>query len=311
MHRAAADQMALMFSNCHPALILGLTATYDRLDGKEKLVLDRYCPVCDTITIEEALANNWLSPYREYKVLIDVDLTEYNKANKEFIQHFAFFNYDFKLAMDCLTNIFAQQKVAKMYNCELKEVKAHVYAWYRALSFRKSFVANHPKKLEIAKKIIEARKNKKIITFNTSIEQCNSYGFGYVVHSKQTKKKNAEILEEFSHCNSGVIHNSKLLIEGLDFPGLSVGIITGFNSSKTNKRQEIGRTIRFEPGKTAEIFILVLHNTVEEQWYKKATEDLSYIEISEDELDKVLNNEEIKNKKEVIQTKTNNNLLRF
>ena len=34
-------------------LILGLTATYERLDGREKEVLDLYCPVCDTITLEE------------------------------------------------------------------------------------------------------------------------------------------------------------------------------------------------------------------------------------------------------------------
>lgn len=239
LHKANSLIFRELFNQCHPSLILGLTATYERLDGFEKEVVDHYCPVCDTITVKEATENGWLSPYKEYKVLLNVDLTEYNKANKEFIQHFSFFDFDFNLALSCVTNIFAQQKVAKMMNCQLKEVKAHAFAWNRALHFRKEFIANHPKKIEIAKKIIEARSDKKIITFNTSIEQCEKYGFGYIVHSKQSKKKNADILEEFSHCTSGVIHSSKLLIEGLDCPGLSVAIITGFNSSKTSKVQEV------------------------------------------------------------------------
>lgn len=310
LHRSNSLTFRQLFNNCTPKLILGLTATYERLDGFEKQVVDQYCPICDTITVEEATANGWLSPYKEYKVFIDVDLTEYNKANSEFMNHFSFFNFDFNTAMKAVTSIWEQQKIAKQMNCQLSEVKAHAYAWKRALQFRKNFVANHPKKIEIAKKIINARKDKKIITFNTSIDQCNAYGFGYVVHSKQSKKKNEEILKEFSHCSSGVIHSSKLLIEGLDCPGLSVGIITGFTSSKTSRIQEIGRVIRKEEGKSAEVFTLVLRNTVEQQWYRKSSEEMNFIEIDEYELDKVLNNEPL-NKQEKIQDKVNNKLLRI
>ena len=311
LHRSNSLTFRQLFKNCNPALILGLTATYERLDGFEKQVVDHYCPVCDTITVEEATKNGWLAPYKEYKVFIDVDLTEYNQANLEFMNHFSFFNYDFNTAMLAVTSVWEQQKLAKQMNCKLNEVKAHAFAWKRALQFRKNFVANHPKKIEIAKKIIEARKDKKIITFNTSIEQCNAYGFGYVVHSKQSKKKNEEILKEFSHCNSGCIHSSKLLIEGLDCPGLSVGIITGFTSSKTSKVQSLGRTIRFEEGKEAEIFTLVIKGTVEEQWYKKASEEMNFIEIDEKELDRILNNEDLINKQEKIQERVHNDLLRI
>lgn len=238
-HKTCAEQMSQIFQNCNPSLILGLTATYERLDGKEKEVLDKYCPVCDTIGIKEATQNGWLAPYREYKVYLDVDLTEYNKLNQEFLHHFAFFNFLFDDAMKCATNVFCQQKYAKQMGCELKEVKAHAFSFVRALKARKQFVANHPKKLEIAKKIIEARKDKKIITFNSSIEQCHAYGDGYIISSKQTKKQNKAILDEFSKCKTGVIHSSKMLIEGLDCPGLSVAIITGYTSSKTAKTQEV------------------------------------------------------------------------
>lgn len=310
-HKYNSDWFSQIFINCSPNLILGLTATYERLDGKEKEVMDKYCPVCDTITVEEATKNGWLSPYKEYKVLLDVDLTEYNKANVEFLQHFAFFNYDFNLAMNCVVNFWRQQILAKQVNCSLQEVKAHAFAWNRALKFRKSFVANHPKKIEIAKKILEARPNAKAITFNSSIKQCEAFKMGYVVHSGKGKKKNQMTLDEFSKCGAGsVIHSSKMLIEGLDCPGLNLAIILGFNSSKTSKIQEVGRCIRKEPGKQAEIFTLVIKGTVEENWYRKSMEGLSYIEIDESELDTILKNENLDNKLQIKQEITNN-LFRF
>ena len=81
--------------------ILGLTATWNRLDGKEVL-LEPYMQICDIITIQDAINNNWLSPYRNYKVLINVDLTEYYQYDQKFHQLFSIFDNDFKLAMELI-----------------------------------------------------------------------------------------------------------------------------------------------------------------------------------------------------------------
>jgi hypothetical protein len=43
---------------------------------------------------------------------------------------------------------------------------------------RKEFIYNHPKKMEIAKKIINARADRKGITFSSTINQAESFGFG-------------------------------------------------------------------------------------------------------------------------------------
>ena len=77
-HRYVADQMAKVFQCVNYKNILCLTGTLERLDGKEKLI-EFYAPVCDRITIEEAEANGWVAPHREYLVLLDVDLTDYNQ----------------------------------------------------------------------------------------------------------------------------------------------------------------------------------------------------------------------------------------
>lgn len=311
-HHINAEGMSNVFKNCDPAFILGLTATYERLDGREKIILDKYAPVFDEVTIQESIENEWVAPYIEYKVLLDVDLTEYNKVNQDFIKYFNFFMYDWNLAMECVTNIFKQQQFAKHMNCSVKDVKACAYGFNRALQFRKNFIANHSKKLEIAEKIIESRSEAKIITFNSSIKQCQAYKSGYILHSKQKKVENKAILEEFSHCKNGVLHTSKMADEGLDIQGLNVAIITGFTSSKISARQRIGRVIRKEPEKTAEIFTLVLKGTVEEQWFRKSKEDLDYIEINENELDTVLKRKNLKNKQKIKQEKTNiSDIFRF
>lgn len=311
VHRINAITSRKVFTLCSPSFILGLTATYERLDHKEKEVVDFYCPVCDTVTVEECLENNWLSEYKEYKVLLEVDLSEYKEMNKLFMQTFAFFDYDFNLAMSLVTNYFKQAQFAKSRNVTLQEVKANVYSFLKAVKYRKMFIANHPYKLEIAKKIIEARKDKKIITFNSSIKQCESYKMGYVVHSGNTKKKNRMTLEEFAKCDTAVIHSAAQLKEGLDVPGLQVAIVTGFNSSQIEKKQMNGRVIRYEPGKQAEIFTLVLKGTVEEKWFQKSTEDMNYIELNEEELMEVLENKPLLNKTSNKQDKLKNDLLRI
>ena len=74
-------------------------------------------------------------------------------------------------------------------------------------------------------------------------------------------------IEEFSAEKTGILHTIKKADEGLDVPGLSVAIILGLDSSKIRKTQRIGRVARKEGDKKAEIFTLVLDQTVETEWF--------------------------------------------
>lgn len=56
IHTAPTATYASIFTTVSYNMILGLTATMERLDGKEVLI-KQYAPVCDTITFEEAEAN--------------------------------------------------------------------------------------------------------------------------------------------------------------------------------------------------------------------------------------------------------------
>ena len=304
VHSAASEVFSHIFSCVKYKYILCLTATLERLDGKEELI-KKYAPVCDTITFEEAIRNGWLSPVKEYKVLVDVDLTEYREHHAEFLKHFAIFNFDFSVAMNCATGRYSkyQQLCYAKTLCHyqpsdpryrrtldelVQQVRASAYSWMRAMQARKQFVNKHPKKIELARKILDARPNAKAITFSSTIAEAEKIGRGFVYHSGQTKKKRGMTMEEFKTCSKGVLNSSKAIDVGLDVPDVNLAIILSGSSSNIQKVQRKGRAARYVPGKTSEVFSLVIKGTNDEKWFNSASKGTKYITISEEELDIVL-----------------------
>ena len=303
-HRYASSLFSKIFEVVKYKYILGLTATFERLDGKEAIIA-KYCPVIDRISTEEALFNGWISKYKEYAVLIDVDdINVYNEYNKEFYENFEFFRYDFGLVMSCigpkglngrlrLRDQMCPRGTKEQKSEVLKSIIIHSAGFMRALQARKKFINNHPKKVEIARKIIEARSDKKIITFSNNVKMAESIGVGYVYTGKISKKKGRATLEEFSEMPAPAVINSVAkLTEGADLKGLSVAIHLGIDSSKTKAIQKRGRVIRMEKDKVAENFILVIRGTAEESWLKNAY-GTDIMKLNETELDQVLAGEEI------------------
>lgn len=306
IHRFFADQMKQVFECVQYKLILGLTATIERLDGKHEL-MNNYCPIIDRVTLLECQLNGWISQFKEYLVLLDVDdLNVYKEYNKEFIKYFEFFNFDWDLVMSLLgKDGFINRARLRDKMCPngteeqrkkvFQQITVNSMGFMRVLQKRKAFINNHPKKVEVARKIIESRPNSKIITFSNNIKMAESIGIGYVYTSKDTKKKGRMTIEEFSKLPNGVLNSSQKANEGLDIPGLSVAIMLGIDSSKIKAIQRLGRVVRAEgKDKQAEIFNLIIADTVESEWLKKSHPDENYITIDEDGLNDVLEGKEPK-----------------
>lgn len=304
VHRYASDVFSLVFKQVGYKYILGLTATFERLDGKE-ILLQKYAPVIDKITLEDSLLNGWVSPYIEYEVLIDVDdIAQYEEMNREFTEHFEFFNYDFNLAMEMVgkdgwknrqalrDRMCPQEASASVRKQMLSNITYHAMGFMRVIQSRKKFINEHPKKIELARKIIEARKDKKIVTFSKKVDVAEQIGYGEVYTGKTSKKRSATILEDFKNKKVGVLNSCEKINEGLDVGGLSVAIILGLDSAKLKAVQRVGRVIRYEPGKQAEIFNLIINNTVETKWFSTAHPDGNFKVIDEQGLDKVLRGED-------------------
>lgn len=231
IHRMAADTFKEVFNRVKYKLVMGLTATLERVDGKHEII-NQFCPAVDEITIMEAIANGWVSEYKEYKVYLDVDLSKYIAYNKEFTEHFGFFNFNWDLAMSMTGPNGYKARIAyrdQLYSGDDKERKSHVLktimihsaGLMRTMQSRKSFINNHPKKLEIARKIINARAGKKIITFSNSVKNAEALydtapdkSKEYTYSAKSSKKKSRTTIEEFSVKEDGVLHTIQKANEG-------------------------------------------------------------------------------------------------
>jgi superfamily II DNA or RNA helicase len=170
----------------------------------------------------------------------------------------------------------------------LKSITYHATGFMRAIQARKKFVYEHPEKLRLAEEIIKYRMDKKIVTFCANTKVAESFSIGKVYTGKDSKKKNRTTLEEFSTKQSGVLHTCKLMEAGADIAGLSVGIMLGVNSSEIKSQQCRGRVVRKEGTKYSEMFTLVLENTVECEWYRKAHPKGNYVTIDVENLIKLL-----------------------
>lgn len=287
VHLYMAETFSQVFLKVKYKHILCLTGTIERLDGKQVL-LQEYAPICDTVTLDDATKNGWVAEFKQFKVFLDVDLDEYKKHHAQFLHHFSYFNFSFETAMACVTNVGSRINYATQLKDEVKNVMLHAMGFIRALKARKSFIYDHPKKIEIVNKIIHARENAKIITFTKSVAHAKQICCGDIYHGSLSKKKKDKVMADFNDAESGVMNSCKALDVGADVKGVNTIIIISGDSSSITKRQRIGRGIRKEEDKIAEIWQLVIKGTVEEEWYRKSSTGLKGTTINEEQLDELL-----------------------
>ncbi len=291
VHIAAAEQMVRVFQRVKYSFILCLTGTMERLDMRH-ILIEKFAPICDRVTIEEAEQNGWVSPHKEYLVLLKVDLSEYNEWTRKFNSYFSYMDYDFALGMKLATDPIYRNQWSKKMGLDSKKTAAIAMDWMRMMKKRKDFVMNHPKKIEVARKILLARQDKKAITFSATIKTAEEIGIGKTIHSQKKAKENKEIIDWFNEQDTGVLNTSKSADQGLDLKGINLEVILHTDSSKIRKVQRVGRSIRYEQGKTTEIFTLVIAGTQEMKWFSNSKSS-KVITINEDQLDKVLAGENI------------------
>ena len=192
----------------------------------------------------------------------------------------------------------------------LQNINYHSAGFMRTLTKRKAFINNHPKKIEIAKKIMEARPNAKMITFSNNVKMAESLDNKQFVYTgKLSKTKGRVMMEDFVSGKINRLHSCAKLNEGLNVPDISVAIILGIDSSEIKAVQRRGRAIRrTNDSKQAEIFNIIIRETQEEKWFQTShKKDQSYITIDEKGLEKVLEGEQ----PEIYKKKTTEFMFRF
>jgi superfamily II DNA or RNA helicase len=267
-HRYAAENFKKVFELVDYKYILGLTATLEREDGLHELILD-YLNVIDEVTVDDALDNNWISPYIVYNVAVPLpadEQTDYNKSNNAFKHYAAKLGYGGQAFKNAQAFLRSSDKA--------KQGQAGAY--YNAMRKRKNICLNNSAKIDAVDKIIKSvgKRNGLIFSATTEFAELLQDKLGDICmtfHSKITKKIQKDIVARFKDKRTKVRYLStvKALNEGFNVPDCSLAIIAGSNSTKRTFIQQLGRVVRMQPDKKAVIVNLYSPETQDEVWMRK------------------------------------------
>jgi superfamily II DNA or RNA helicase len=279
IHRYAAESFRNIFSVVTCEYILGLTATLEREDGFHEIILE-YLKVFDQISVDEALDNGWIAPYKVYNipvVLSNDDQIEYNKANNAF-KHFAA-----KLGHGA--NAF--KNATSYLKSSDKALQGQAGAYYNSLRKRKSICQNNSNKIMATKKIIDLFSDRNGLIFSATTEFAESLqdtlgDICMTFHSKIKRKDQELIVKRFKDKRTKVrfLSSVQALNEGFNVPDCSLAIIAGSTSTKRTFIQQLGRVVRKTPDKEAVIINLYTPGTQEEVWMKKRLEGINKDRVS-------------------------------
>jgi len=288
IHRYGANTFKEIFQKASYKGILGLTATLEREDGLHQEIL-KYLPVIDKITINEALENGWVSPYKVYNVAVNFTPEErlvYNKADNSF-KHFA---------AQLGRGARAFQTAQEWIKSGDKQKQGIAGAYYNSMRTRKKICLSNKNKINAVNSIIDLFPNSNGLIFSATTEFADSLqeklgGIAMTFHSKLTKKQQLYVLKRFKDKRTKVrfLSSVQALNEGFNVPECSIGIIAGSNSTKRTMTQQLGRLIRLQPDKHATVINLYTPFTQEQVWVNKRMEDINPDLITNCSLDEFIN----------------------
>ena len=138
--------------------------------------------------------------------------------------------------------------------------------WLRHGSNRKKFLADC--KTQILSELCNKLKDRRFICFCGSIEQAELLGGSNAIHSKKDAKK---VLERFNSYEINSLFAMKMANEGMNLPGIEVGILGQLDGVERPLLQKFGRSLRAE---FPEAYVLAFRNTKDMDYLKNVTENI-------------------------------------
>lgn len=235
---------------------LGLTATYERNDGKEKVLDTLIGPVVFRKSIKE-LSGHVLADYEVQTLEIpmsDDDQAAYDDA-RELYRSFVS-----KKGIRMSTVDGWKRFLAETSRSELGREA------FKAYHKQKQLALVHQAKLDKLYELCHAHHDDRLLIFtndNTSVYQISERMLCPSITHQTPIKERKEILERFNSGEYKTIVTSKVLNEGVDVPEARVAIVLSGSGSVREHVQRLGRILRRSRDKRALLYELVTTNSVE------------------------------------------------
>ena len=238
--------------------VLCLTGTPKYKDNDFKRLLN-LCPEIYNYVTSEAIEN---------KLINDIEIIPiYHELSKE---------KNIYVKTDKFNFYTSEQN---SYNSLYKKYENLIFkgGFSKELSYLKLFFKNLKSKEIILKSLLS--KDKTLI-YAGSIEQadrlkedlkCGAY------HSKQTKDINKIMYNNFFNDTINILINVNGIKESANIKNLKIGIIMSVDAASHGFEQILGRFGRLIPEKEiGKVYVIIAKNTIEEQWFEKATINLKF-----------------------------------
>jgi superfamily II DNA or RNA helicase len=274
-----------LLTNNEYADLLGLTATHDITDENDKkYYYDKFCPIVYEYynSAEDGLINKTRFFIVNHdlsdndRIIVKIRGKNYEKGEKEYYEYLTD-------RMKHGQNLMIAQgsedwfKDAALWFWQgrgTREQKGAAAVYMNAIKARKNFLLNLPSTGKIAKRIsggIRAEFSKaKVLIFSELTAQADKIS-KYTVHSKNSNKVNAQLIEDFNSGSVKELGSCNSLTLGLNLVGATHAVMESYIGSATKSKQKKGRLDRLASDEHADMWIIKVPGTQSEKWYKNMT----------------------------------------
>jgi len=236
---------------------LGLTATYERADGKHDLLEDRMGPVVYEEAVDE-LAGEYLSEYETIRMSVELTAEEQAEYDEEYQLYRDYVDsHDFDLWKER-----GYQEFLKRTSYDPQGRRALI-AKQRA----ERIARTAEKKLDTLDNLLKRHADDRVIVFTANNDFAYDISREFILpcitHQTDTDER-TEILERFRTGEYSMLATSQVLDEGIDVPAANVGIILSGSASKRQYAQRLGRILRpTDDRQPARLYEIITADTME------------------------------------------------
>jgi len=246
-------QIALLSAAPHR---LGLTATFEREDGRHVDLLDLVGDVVYRKAVYE-MKSKHLADFDLVRVY--VELTDEEK--KRFSRLFSLYK-DFLEEKRWKLKSLQDFKRLVMMSGLSKEARRALLAWRDA----RLLALNSVSKLDVLRDLLKKHQGDRIIIFtelNKTVRRISRELLIPEITYKTKPKERAMIMDLFRKGIYKAVVTSRVLEEGIDVPDANIAIVLSGTGSRRSFIQRLGRILRPAPGKRAILYEVVAKGTPE------------------------------------------------
>jgi superfamily II DNA or RNA helicase len=236
---------------------LGLTATYERADGKHEVLEELFGPVVYEEEVD-ALAGEYLSEYETIHLKVELTTDERERYDEEYqIYRDYIDSQDFDIWKEN-----GYQEFLKRTSYDPRGRRALI-AKQRAEEIARTAA----KKLDTLDNLLKRHHEDRTIIFTANNDFAYDISQEFVVpcitHQTKTEER-TEILNRFRTGEYSMLATSQVLDEGIDVPAANVGIILSGSAAKRQYAQRLGRILRpTDDRQPARLYEIISKDTME------------------------------------------------